>query len=99
MGRPPLSRDQIVGHPTRQAMLAHLIKTGGRASAVEMCGALDITHRQLLASHAKQLARAKLVRLTQTRRGNRHASIVLITDKGRVAALGDLNVLTPKMPP
>lgn len=81
-------------------MLGFLIEAGGRASAADIRNALDIGHRQLLASHANLLARADLVHVKQARHGNAYTTILMITDLGREqAGLGDLNALAPTPPP
>jgi len=83
----------------RKEVLARLLKSGGRSSAVAMCGALDIKHRQSLAAHAKLLARANLVRVTQTGSGRSRSTLLMITDRGRIAVAGNRNPLTPQSPP
>lgn len=83
----------------RRAVLAHLIEAGGKASAVETCGALQIKHRESLALHAKLLARGDFIHVRQIGRGSQRAALLTITDRGRAAVGGDLSVLTPKMPP
>ncbi len=80
-------------------MLAHLLESGGRATSVQTCAALDIKNRETLAAHARRLARAKLVRVKQTGRGRCRSALLMITEKGRVAVAGDRNLLAPQMPP
>lgn len=99
-GPKPLSPDEVVKHPVRRHLLAHLLDAGGRATAVETCAKLQIKHRGSLAVHARLLARGDFIAVEQTGRGNQRAAILTITDKGRAAVVGgDLSVLAPQMPP
>lgn len=82
----------------RRAVLAHLIESGGKASAVETCRTLKIKHRESMALHAKLLARGDFINVKQTGRGSRRAALLTITNRGRAAVGGDLSVLTPQPP-
>ncbi|MET4384354.1 DNA-binding MarR family transcriptional regulator [Bradyrhizobium sp. F1.4.3] len=94
MGRqiPP---DEVLAHPMRRAVLAHLIQAGGNSTSVVTSAQLGI-HRQSLVKHAALLIRGGHLWVSLDGRGSRRTLTLHITRRGRNAIARAINP-TPMM--
>ena len=88
MGRHKIPNSQVLENPLRRAVLHHLDRVGGHASAVEVRNALGIPYRASLAWAADILVRAGMIRRQKIGAGSRRSVIFTIAPKGRAAIAG-----------
>ncbi|MGY8631843.1 MarR family winged helix-turn-helix transcriptional regulator [Bradyrhizobium sp. 14AA] len=85
MGRHQIPASEVLINPLRRAVLHHLARVGGHASAMEVRGALGIPHRASLTWSANILVRAGMVRRRKIGAGCRRTVIYTLTLSGRAA--------------
>jgi hypothetical protein len=87
MGRRPITAKDVLSHPVRFALLDHVMRCGGTATAMSICRALGEQRRGVLANHASRLAKFGLVtrRISRPPGGGVRELTLAITDKGRKA--------------
>jgi hypothetical protein len=85
-GRAPITADDVLSHPMRRAMMDHIIRSGGKAWAPDICIAFGIERRGILKNHTDRLAQFGLMTRTMSHRaGCSRALVLAITAEGREA--------------
>lgn len=78
--------DPLLNNTTRYAIVAHLVRHGGKASFGDTLAAMTLPHSGMLSQHARRLEAGGYIRIKKSFKDNRrpHTELVL-TDLGRAA--------------
>jgi DNA-binding MarR family transcriptional regulator len=80
-----MHQDKLLHQPTRLAVIAHLIRSGGKSPFVDVCRALDIQHPGALSAHNRVLEDAGYLELKKFFVGRKGRTLLVVTPKGRRA--------------
>jgi hypothetical protein len=84
----PITAENILNHPARLAVVEHLARSGGKATATDIGIALGERRRGCLHNHLNKLGAFGLVRIRRHISGRSYVKIELtltITPQGRAA--------------